>query len=180
MPGSAKHRYTQRLVTLGVIAALAVAASGCGGSSQTKKANEEWAKAVCTNIGVWKKLVHDAATSLNPFFGPVARLHQAIGATRQLAKELEDIGLPKTEQGAKAKQQYEQLWTNLQTQLTRVENSAEKLKSGDIYGALALIGELKTATSTAITALDDLRTVASPDLALAIAETGACQALHGD
>jgi len=54
------------------------------------------------------------------------------------------------------------------------------LKSGDISGALALIGELKTATSTAITALDDLRTVASPDLALAIAETGACQALHGD
>ena len=180
MPGSAKHRYTQRLVTLGVIAALAVAASGCGGSSQTKKANEEWANAVCTSIGAWKKQVHETYTSLNPFFGPVARLHQAIGATRQLAKELEDIGLPKTEQGAKAKQQYEQLWTNLQTQLTHVENSAEKLKSGDISGALALIGELKTATSTAITALDDLRTVASPDLALAIAETGACQALHGD
>ena len=173
------RRYAQHAV-MSLVVVAALAASGCGGSSQTKKANEEWANAVCTSIGAWKKQVHETYTSLNPTFSIQERLHQAIGATQLLITQLKTIGLPDTKQGQEAQKQFEKVADDLQSQLNQIEAEAKQLRSGDTEGAKKLLSQLAGLASSVVTGLNDLRKVVSGDLAVALAETKACRGLSGD
>ena len=160
-----------------LVAVVVVIAAGCGGDSETKKANREWANAVCTSVGVWKKQVHGSYTSLNPTFSPNERLHQAIGATQLLVTQLKNIGLPDTKQGQEAQQQLEKTADDLQTQLDQIESSAKELESGNTAGAKKLLGQLDALTRSLVASLKGLRSVVSSDLAVALATTKACRDL---
>ena len=162
-----------------VLSAAVTVAGGCGGSSQTKKADREWANAVCTDIGAWKKQVHETYTSLSPSFSVQERLHQAIGATQLLVTQLKTVGLPNTKQGQQAQEQLQKIATDLETNLDQVETSAKQLKSGDVKGATKLLGQLASATASTVAGLNALRKVASSDLATALATTKACRNLGG-
>ena len=163
-----------------VLALVVTVAAGCGGSSATKKADQEWANAVCTSVGAWKKQVHESYTSLNPSFSVQERLHQAIGATQLLITQLKTIGLPDTKQGQQAQRQFEKIADDLQPQLNQIEADANKLKSGDTEGAKKLLSQLAALTGSVVTGLNDLRKVVSGDLALALATTKACRDLAHD
>jgi hypothetical protein len=166
-------------VTVCTIAAFALFASGCGGSSETTKANRQWANDVCTSIGAWKKQVHQAYTSLSPSFSVQERLHQAIGATQVLVTELKAIGLPDTNQDQKAQQSLKKMATDLQTQLDQSESAAKELKAGDTQGATKLLSQLAAATGSVVSGLVALRKVVSGDLAVALGTTRACRNLGG-
>ena len=160
-----------------LLVAVVVIAAGCGGSSETKKANREWANAVCTSIGAWKKEVHSTYTNLNPGFTPSERLHQAIGATQALVTQLKTIGLPDTKQDMKAQEQFEKTAADLQKQLDQIEADAKKLASGNVAGATKLLGQLQAVTGSVVAALKELRQVVSADLAVALATTKSCRNL---
>ena len=173
------HVRTRRFALAAIaITSAGLLIAGCGGSTQTSQANQQWANAVCTNMLAWQKQVHRDETSFNLGFGPRARLNDAIGATRRLTSELTALGPPTTQQGSDERARFRRLGSAVQTKLTEAQTAANKVENGNLDAA-ALINDLPAGASLASALLSDARTLASTDLAIAVLETKTCRQLAG-
>jgi hypothetical protein len=172
------------IVTL--LAVLALLAAGCGGSSDTK-ANEAYANSVCSAIGSWEQQIKDIASS---FSGGVtqaaslqAKVTQAEDATKTLVSQIKAVPPPDSSQGQAAKQQLDQLTTDInntidaaQTSITQLQANPSAAAISAIVAALApQVQSLASETNSAISSLKG----AGGSLASAFKSTDSCKSLGG-
>ena len=142
-----------RLGLLALVAALSIAAAGCGGDDESSA--ESWANDVCGNLSQWITDVDEAVRSLTAeglnFDTDDIReaVDQAKGATEDLVDDLQGLGPPDTEAGQEAQAELEDLQGVLESQVDSVEQAID---SGD--GPLELAGTISTALATAINELE--------------------------
>ena len=170
---------------LTLLAVLALLAAGCGGSSDTK-ANEAYANSVCSAIGSWEQQIKDIASS---FSGSVTaaslqtKVTQAEAATKTLVTQIKAVPPPDTSQGQAAKQQLDQLTTDInntidaaQTAITQIQANPSAAAISAIVATLApQVQSLASETNSAISSLKG----AGGSLASAFKSTDSCKSLGG-
>ncbi len=138
---------------LAVVAALALAAAGCGGEDESSA--ESWANDVCVNLSEWITDIDEAVRSLTAeglnFSTDDIReaVDQAGTATDDLVDDLRGLGPPETEDGQAAQEQLEELSDEVEEQVNTVKEAVE-----EDSGPLALAGTVSTALSVAINELE--------------------------
>jgi hypothetical protein len=118
--------------------------------ARQEAADKQWASSACTSILYWKSELHRDETSTNFSFGPLARIKNAIAATKNMLGELDRLGLPPGAQSARMRADLSQL--------------RSELESGNLPGP-QIAGQL--------------RNLVSVDLGLSLVETHACRELVG-
>jgi hypothetical protein len=170
---------------LTLIATLAIVAAGCGGSSDTK-ANEAYANSVCSAIGNWQQQIKTIASD---FSGGVSlaslqtKVTQAETATKTLVSQIKAVSPPDTSQGQAAKQQLDQLTTDINntvdaanTALTEVQaNPSAAAVSATVATLAPQVQSLASETNSAISTLKS----AGGSLASAFKSTDSCKSLGG-
>lgn len=108
----------RRLLPLvSLVAALALAASGCGGEDSASAA-EEWADSFCTSIATWSSSLEQVGETFRDTSGlTVESIRTALDditeATKQFATEVEELGPPETDAGAEIESELETLADDL-------------------------------------------------------------------
>ena len=148
----------RRAVTLSVLlSVLALVAAGCGGGNADKKANEAYAKTVCTALGTWVTEVKSIATVPSGGINQAsidAALNQFQIDTKKMISQIKAAPPPDTSEGKAAKQQINQLATQVQTTSAAVKSAASNLPANaslsQIVSALSgLLPQFQTLTSSA-------------------------------
>ena len=173
-----------RSITLALLAgSLALMAAGCGGSSDNQ-ANEAYANSVCTAIGSWQTEVKSIATD---FSGGVSKdalqskITQAETATKDLATQIKAVPPPDSSQGQAAKQQLDQLSTDISATLSALNAGVDAVQSDASVATLSAqiavltpqVKNLATEAEAAVTSLKD----AGGALSSAFKSSDACQNL---
>jgi uncharacterized protein (DUF2342 family) len=166
-------------------AALALAAAGCGGSSD-KKANEAYANSVCTAIGTWQQDVRSIATDFSGGISKASlqkKLTQFETATKSLVSQVKAVPPPDTSQGQAAKKQVDTLATEVQTTTSAVKSTAAKIPPDATVAQTAsalstLAPQFQTLLSTAQSTVSSLQS-AGGSLASAFQSASACKNLGG-
>ena len=184
-----RRRRAGRWVTaapiLALVAVLALVGAGCGGSSDTK-ANEAYANSVCSAIGNWEQQIKTIATS---FSGGVSQaslqtsITQAQTATKTLLTQIKAVPPPDTSQGQAAKQQLDQLTTDINNTVDAANTALTELQANPSAAAVSAtvatlapqVQSLASATNSAISSLKD----AGGSLASAFKSTDSCTSLGG-
>lgn len=175
----------RRVGILAVLVVAALLAAGCGGSSD-KKANEAYADNVCSAIGSWGQQLKTIVTS---FTGSMSKsslesaLSQAEAATRNLETQLKEVPPPNTSQGNAAKQQLDQLATDVNNSISAARGAVSQLQANPtaatVTATVAVLTPqaqaLATEAKSAISTLKD----AGGALASAFKSTDSCQSLGG-
>lgn len=184
-PVSAGRRH---LAHLGLIAVLALAAAGCGGSDgDQQSAAEAWADDVCSTVSDWTGAVQDAQTTLSDPGNLSANdvrgaLENVSTATTAFINDLKDIGPPDTEAGEAAGAQLSTLSDQLQQQADVVTRALNQ-SSANLQELLAQVSTVTNALSTmvnnAVTAVDNIRQLDGADeLESAFQDSQTCQELQ--
>lgn len=171
--------------TLLLLAVLAVLAAGCGDSSDTK-ANETYANGVCSAIGSWEQQVKSIATS---FSGSVSKatlqskIVQAKAATQDLTTQIKAVPAPDTSQGQAAKQQLNQLTTDINNTINAARSAVAQIPADASAVTVAatvttLAPQVQNLASEAKSAVSALKS-AGGSLASAFKSTDSCQNLGG-
>jgi hypothetical protein len=175
----------RRPIALAILASfLALLAAGCGGGSSDQKANEAYAHGVCTAIGTWTDEVKSLATV--PTGGITkasvdAKLSQFESATKTLIAQVKAVPAPNTSEGQAARNQIDQLATQVQTTSAAVKSAASKLPSdasvAQIVSELSkLVPQFQTLKNSAQSTVKTIQN-AGGSLADAFKSEKACQQL---
>jgi hypothetical protein len=178
-------RWVSAAPIIGLLAIVVLAGAGCGGSSD-KKANEEYANSVCTAIGTWEQQIKSIATTFSGGVSAAAlqsKVTQAQAATSTLMTQIKSVSAPDTSEGKAAKQQLDQLTTDINTATSSARTALAQLPPNPsvtvIAATVAVIApqvqNLATQTKSAISALQD----AGGSLSSAFKDADACQSLGG-
>ena len=179
----ATGRMTRRALLPTVAALLALAAAGCGGSSDDKS-NEAYANSVCGAISSWETQIKSIATD---FSGGVSKdslqskITEAESATKALATQIKAVPPPNSSQGQAAKQQLDQLSTDITATVSAVTSAADQIQADATAATLSAqiavltpqIKNLATESEAAVTSLKS----AGGSLASAFKSADACQSL---
>ena len=160
------------------ILALAIIAAGCGGggsssstgaSGDTGGSNEatpaeEWANDVCQAFVDWNNSISAAGQGIsqNPSEEGIRTAGEDIqSATDTLVDDLRGLGRPDTESGQQAKDDIDQLATNLDTSLQKINEAMDNASgtSGAVNAASTIANtlvEMGQEVSTAFTQLEDI------------------------
>ena len=117
----------------------ALLASGCGSSSDTSSA-EEWANKLCGAFTTWEGAIRSSASDLqsNPSKdGLQTFADDADQATSSFLDELKGLGKPDTQGGEQAKQELDQLSSELNSEVEKIKQSAEGVS--DLSGAASAV-----------------------------------------
>ena len=178
-------RWVTATPILALVAVLTLVAAGCGGSSDTK-ANEAYANSVCTAIGSWEQQIKSIATS---FSGGVSQaslqmsITQAETATKTLLTQMRAVPPPDTSQGQAAKQQLDQLTTDINNTVDAANTALTELQANPSAAAVSAtvatlapqVQSLASETNSAISSLKG----AGGSLASAFKSTDSCTSLGG-
>jgi hypothetical protein len=170
---------------LGLFAVVALLAAGCGGSSD-KKANQAYANSVCSSVASWEQQVKTIATT---FSGPIskttldAKIAQVQTATKKLVSQIKAVPPPNTSDGTAAKQQLDQLSTEVNTTITNAQSAVSQIPANasaiEVAGALIpLAPQVKSLATSAQSTIKSLQT-AKGSLASAFKSTSSCKNLGG-
>jgi hypothetical protein len=135
-----------------LIVVLAVA--GCGGDDGPSS-SEEYADGVCSSLRTWAEDVETTVKTLadQGLALQEADVRRAVedvkDSNEQLTTDLEDLGVPDTDDGAAAKRELDHLATVVSEQVAKVDQA---LDSGSRPAAIA--GTVTTAISTAAAAVN--------------------------
>ena len=188
LDGRSRRRNAGRWATapvLALIAVLLLVGAGCGGSSDTK-ANEAYANSVCSAIGNWEQEIKSIATS---FTGGVSQgsfqtsITQAEAATKTLLTQIKAVPPPDSSQGQAAKQQLDQLSTDISNAVDAASTALTQLQANPSAAALSAtvatlapqVQSLANETKSAISTLKD----AGGSLSSAFKSTDSCKSLGG-
>ena len=184
-----RSRHAGRWITtppiLALLAVLVLVGAGCGSSSDTK-ANEAYADSVCSAIGNWKQEIKSIATS---FSGGVSQaafqtsITQAGAATKTLLTQIKAVPPPDSSQGQAAKQQIDQLTTDINNTVDAASTALTQLQANPSAAALSAtvatlapqVQSLASAANSAISTLKD----AGGSLSDAFKSTDSCKSLGG-
>jgi hypothetical protein len=166
-----------------LVAVLALVAAGCGGSSD-KKANEAYAKSVCSAIGSWEQQVKTIATSFNGTISKAnlqTKLTQVSAATTQLATQIKAVPPPNTSDGQAAKQQLDQFSKDASAAVSSAKSAVAQIPSSASVAEIAAaliplapqVQALQLSGQSAATALKNQK----GSLASAFKSTASCQSL---
>jgi hypothetical protein len=120
-----------------LILAAAIVAAGCGGGSTSSggtgtessaTAADDWANSVCEAFVAWNNSITDAGQGIrdNPSEESIRTAGEQIqSATQTLADDLRGLGRPDTESGQQAKDTIDQLATNLDTSLQKINEAMD-------------------------------------------------------
>ena len=152
-----------------VVLALAVAATGCGGSdnSSDTSAADEWASGFCGAVTDWKNSLKDITsrfddTSNLSADGVQSAADDARSATDTLISSIKDLGAPDTESGQEAKDAIDSLSTTLDTEMSSIQDTAKGVSSlTEIPGAISTISTSVAAMSAAFS--QTLTTISDAD-----------------
>jgi hypothetical protein len=171
------------------LAALAGAAvlvtAGCGGKSADQKARETYANSVCSAIAGWQTQAESIATDLS---GGISRatlqtkVTEIDSATVELRTQIKAIPKPNTSGGQAAKQQLDQLSTELAATVGSVKTAVAGLQAdssaASVAGAvLTLAPQVKSLATTAQTTVSTLRG-SEGNLASAFKSADSCKSLE--
>ena len=172
------------MVLAALLAGLAVVAAGCGKSAD-QKANEAYANSVCNAASAWESQVKDIVSSLNAadLSKPAlqAKLTQIESATKTLLTQIKAVPPPNTSEGTAAKQQVNQLTTQLSTTVTAVKSAAASIPSNASAATIATtmasvapqVASLGTSAKSTLDAIES----ASGSLADAFKSNDTCKSL---
>ena len=167
-----------------VAAVLALVAAGCGKRSDTK-ANEAYADNVCSTAGAWIQQMQSIGTSLSSGGftkdSIQAALTKAESATTTMVTQIKAVPAPNTSEGKAAKQQLDQLTTDVSSTVDAAKSAGAQLQgnasaSSVATAVAALAPQVKSLTSEAKSAFDTLKN-AGGSLASAFKNSDACQNL---
>jgi hypothetical protein len=176
-------RRTTAAILLALLGALAVLAAGCGGNSD-KKANEQYADSVCSAVGTWEQQVKSIATTFTGIPSKAAlqaKITEVQTATKTLVTEIKAVPPPDTSDGQAAKQQLDQLSTDVTTTIDSARTAVAQLPGNASAAQLALalaplvpqVQGVVASGQAAVTALKD----AGGGLGSAFKSTDSCQSL---
>jgi len=174
------------LIAFGALVAAAVTllAAGCGKSSDTK-ANEAYANNVCSAVGTWKQQIESIGTSLSSGGftkeSMQAALTKAESETKTMVTQIKAVPPPNTSEGQAAKQQIDQLTSDLNNTVDAAKSAAGQLQANASASSIAtavaaLAPEVKSLASEAKSAFDTLKN-AGGSLASAFKKTDSCKNL---
>ena len=167
-----------------VAAVLTLVAAGCGKSSDTK-ANEAYADSVCGAVGTWKQQIQSIGTSLST--GGLtkdsiqAALTKAESATKTMVTQIKAVPPPNTSEGKAAKQQLDQLTTDVKSTVDAAQSAGAQLQGNASASSIAttvaaLAPQVKSLASEAKSAFDTLKN-AGGSLGSAFKNTASCKNL---
>ena len=176
-----------------LILVAAIAAAGCGGGSSSSSgtsgtessatAADDWANSVCEAFVAWNNSIMDAGQGIrdNPSEEGIRTAGEQIqSATQTLADDLRGLGKPDTESGQQAKDTIDQLATNLDTSLQKINEAMDNASgtSGAVAAASTIVNslvEMADQVSTAFQQLQDLD--AQGELRSAFEQSDSCAGL---
>jgi hypothetical protein len=179
------RRCARATTILTLLAVLALLAAGCGGSSDTK-ANEAYANSVCSAIGSWEQQIKTIASS---FSGGVSqaslqtKVTQAGDATKTLVSQIKAVPPPDSSQGQAAKDQLDQLTTDINNTLDAAQTALTDLQANPSAAAIsatvaALAPQVQSLASETNSAISFLKS-AGGSLGSAFKSTDSCKSLGG-
>lgn len=178
-----------KLVPVTVLAAaLAVAAAGCGGSSES--AQEKWANQVCSPFVDWSKqmttLANDAKSAIqSPSASSVDQLksdaQQAVDATTTLQKDLENLPPAPGDNGQSVKSTFTTYVNQVNLAIDQLQTSATSLSSSSnlTEAATALsaaAGQVSTFSTQTQNAINSAKATSS-DMQKGFEDASSCQEL---
>ncbi|HEY9457006.1 MAG TPA: hypothetical protein VIQ56_03800 [Gaiella sp.] len=167
-----------------LVAALAVAAAGCGGDDQSDA--EQWADSVCTDLNTWADSMTTTISGVMSQGLGVTRndlqaaANQASSATTRLVDNLREIGPPDTESGQAAQQQLQQVGDSIERHATKARDLVESGSSsgaGLVATARSVLVEIGAAADEVKGALSSLQQ-AGEDIRSGIEASDACSQLR--
>ena len=128
-----------------VLVAVALLAAGCGGSSDSASSDAtptaEWADGLCSAITTWTSSLTTIGDTLKG--GNLSKdsltsaVDEAKSATETFTSDLESLGKPDTEAGQQAKDAVDQLSTEIQADMTKIEDAVDG--ASGVAGILAAV-----------------------------------------
>jgi hypothetical protein len=158
-----------------LILSAAIVTAGCGGGSSSSSgtgtessatAADDWANSVCEAFVTWNNSITDAGQGIrdNPSEEGIRTAGEQIqSATQTLADDLRGLGRPDTESGQQAKDTIDQLATNLDTSLQKINDAMDSASgAAGAVTAASTIGtslvEMADHVSTAFQQLQEIDT----------------------
>ena len=177
------------LLLLAVVASLVFLVAGCGSSSgggsttTGATATDTWASGVCSSITTWQAAIKSAADSVKSDpskSGLQTAAADAKSATETLSSDLKGLGKPDTPAGQQAKDDLDQLSTELNKDVSTIEGAVQ-----GVSGASDLPGAVLTVTTTLATMETQVKTTVTDlqglddqgELKNAFANASACDSL---
>ncbi len=172
-----------RIVLLVLVAAVAVAATGCGKSSKPLSASE-WASSFCSDVTTWRTSVTSAVAPIKN--GNISKdtvqtaFNDFKSATDTFVSDVKKLGKPATEAGGQAKDAVNQLTTQIDDGVNTIKSAVSGVS--DVSSALAasstVSGTLTSMRNDVKTTYSDLQQIdASGKLTSAFADSASCKAL---
>jgi hypothetical protein len=156
---SGRMKLAAALASLLLLAVLAAGCGGGGGGNETMSA-QDWADGVCSAINTWTDSLRSAAQSVSGGNLSENSLTQASSdlndSTAQLTDDLSGLGKPDLSSGDKAKESVDELSSNIQQGVDKIDSAIKDAKSGG-----GLVTALSTVTSTISTMGSQVQTAFS-------------------
>lgn len=175
-----------------LVLSAAIVAAGCGGGSSSSSgtgtessatAADDWANSVCEAFVTWKNSITDAGQGIkdNPSEEGIRTAGGQIqSATQTLADDLRGLGRPDTESGQQAKDTIDQLATNLDTSLQKINDAMDNATgtAGAVTAASTIGTTLVEMADHVSTAFQQLQALdAQGELKSAFEQTDSCAGL---
>jgi len=175
-----------------LILAAAIVAAGCGGGSSSSggtgtessaTAADDWANSVCEEFVAWNNSITDAGQGIrdNPSEEGIRTAGEQIQtATQTLADDLRGLGRPDTESGQEAKDTVDQLATNLDTSLQKINEAMDNASgtTGAVTAASTIGTSLVEMADNVSTAFQQLQEIdAQGELQSALEQGDSCAGL---
>jgi hypothetical protein len=143
----------RRSLCVVVVAVAVLLATGCGGSSggsSDTTATTTWADGLCSAITTWTSSIAAIGDALKA--GNLSKdsltsaVDDAKSATETFTSDLDDLGKPDTEAGAKAKESIDQLSTDLKADVTKIRDALENATG--VSGIVSAVSVVSTTVTT--------------------------------
>lgn len=181
---------SRRALGVAAVAAAAVLAAGCGGSDDSSgsdtTATATWADGLCSAISTWKTSITSIGSSLKD--GDLSKdsltsaVDDAKSATDTLSSDLESLGKPDTDAGQQAKESVDQLSTDLQADVTKIQDAVDGVSgvSGVVSAVSVISSTLVTAGDQVTSTISDLKGLdAKGEISDAFQQSSSCNDLTG-
>lgn len=151
-------RLTLTLAT--VVAVGALFAAGCGSSDDSSSdatPTTEWADGLCSSITTWQSSITSIFDSLKggnlTQDSLTAAVDDAQEATRTFTTELKGLGRPDTEAGQQAQASIDELSTQIDDDMTKIEDTVAD--ASGVAGVLAAVPTITTTIQSAAKQISD-------------------------
>jgi small-conductance mechanosensitive channel len=173
-----------RLAAVAATIALAVAAAGCGGSSNSASETEQWADGMCSALVDWQNSVTAAGEKVSKGDLSKSALQGAANgvsdANKQLRDDLDSLGKPPTETADKAKEDLTQLTDDLKTNLDKIREALGSAGNDVTSAITAVSGSVQAMSQDLQNTSTQLKALESDDTwSKAFKSSDSCQKLSG-